>query len=61
MIEDEDQAEPALTWWGRLTDAERGAWADRVGRTFDAGGMTVPRREADLARAAFEAHAQSAQ
>ena len=56
LIEDGDQAEPALTWWGRLTDAEREAWADRVGRTFEAGGMVVPRREADLARAAFAAH-----
>ena len=25
-----------------------------MGRTFEAGGLTVPRREADLARAAFE-------
>lgn len=53
MIEDEPQAEAALTWWGTLTDAERGAWADQVGRSFTAGGMTVPRREADIARAAF--------
>jgi hypothetical protein len=53
MIEDK-QPEPALTWWGRLTDAERGTWTDKVGRTFEAGGMVVPRRDADIARAAFE-------
>jgi hypothetical protein len=27
-----------------------------VGRTFEAGGMVVPRPAADLARAAFAAH-----
>ena len=53
MIENEPQTEPALTWWGKLTDAERAGWADIVGRTFDAGGRTIPRREADIARAAF--------
>jgi len=52
MIPDEPQAEPALTWWGQLTDAERQAWGDRAGRTFEAGGRVVARREADLARAA---------
>ncbi len=52
MIPDEPQAEPALTWWGRLTDAEREGWGDRAGRTFEAGGRVVPRREGDLARAA---------
>ena len=52
MIPDEPQAEPALTWWGRLADAERQAWGDRAGRTFEAGGRVMPRREADLARAA---------
>ncbi len=52
MIPDEPQAEPALTWWGRLTDAERESWGDKAGRTFEAGGRVVPRREADLARAA---------
>lgn len=54
MIEDEPQVEPALTWWSRLTDVERETWADTVGRTFEAGGRTVPRRDADIARAAFE-------
>ena len=61
MIEMPEQAEPALTWWGDLTEAERDAWADRVGRTFEAGGMVVPRREADLARAAYEVYVQAAQ
>ena len=62
MIADagEDQPEPALTWWGGLADAEREGWADRVGRTFEAGSMVVTRREADLARAAFAAHAAAA-
>ncbi len=55
MIEDEPKSEPALTWWSRLTDAERETWADTVGRTFEAGGKTIPRRDADIARAAFEA------
>ena len=59
MIADagEPQPEPALTWWDGLTDAERDGWADRVGRTFEAGGMVMTRRKADLARAAFTAHA----
>lgn len=53
MIEDA-QPKSALTWWGGLTDAERDAWTDEVGRTFEAGDMVVPRRDADIARAAFE-------
>lgn len=59
MIGDEDRPgdppEPALVWWDSLADAERDAWAEQVGRTFEAGGMVIPRREADLARAAFAA------
>ena len=54
MIENRPQAEPALTWWGRLTDADRETWTDTVGRTFEAGGRTIPRRDADIARAAFD-------
>ena len=59
MIEDEDQTDPALTWWGRLRHDERETWAERVGRTmiFDMPGgerRTQPRREADIARAAYE-------
>ncbi len=53
MIEDQDQAEPALTWWGRLTSSERDEWAELVGRTFKAGGKTYPRRDTDIARKAF--------
>ena len=60
MIEDHDQPEPALTWWRGLTDAERGNWADHVGRTFEAGGQTYPRREADIARTAYEEIAEDA-
>ena len=56
MIEDEVQADPALTWWGSLADSERATWSERVGRTFEAGGMIVPRRDADLARASHAAH-----
>ena len=54
MIEDHDQPEPALTWWHGLTDTERNNWADHVGRTFEAGGQTYPRRETDIARTAYE-------
>jgi plasmid replication initiation protein len=53
MIEDEPQQDEALDWWGRLTSTERDTWADRVGRTFQAGGGTFTRREADVARAAY--------
>ena len=58
MIEDHDQPEPALTWWHGLTDAEREDWADRMGRTIQQEGpggkvYTMPRREADIARAAY--------
>ena len=49
-----DEAEHALMWWGQLTQTERDDWGERVGRTFEAGGMIVPRRDADIARAAFE-------
>ena len=54
MIEDQEQPEPALTWWHGLTDSERDNWADKVGRSFEAGGKTYPRRGADIARAAFK-------
>lgn len=56
MIDIEPQTEPALSWWGQLTDKERRQWADHVGRTFQAGDQTFPRRDADIARAAFERH-----
>ena len=63
IIEDEEQAEPALTWWGKLTDAKREEWADRVGRVLRTEGpggkiFTAPRREADIAREAFSEHAE---
>ena len=59
MIEVHDRPEPALTWWHGLTDAVRNDWAGRVGRTIRQEGpggriVTTPRREADIARAAFE-------
>ena len=61
LIVAESQAEPALSWWHGLTHAERETWADRVGRTFKAGSLTVPRRETDLARVAFSAQEQRVQ
>ena len=54
QAEPETGPEPALAWWAVLSEPEREGWADAVGRTFEAGGMTIPRREADLARMAFE-------
>ena len=60
LIGDTSQTEePALTWWGTLTDAEREAWSDKVGRTITLDGpggqsMTHQRREADIARAAHK-------
>lgn len=58
IIEGEEQADPALTWWGKLRNAEREEWADRVGRVLRTEGpggkiFTTPRREADIAREAF--------
>ena len=58
MIEDQEQATPALAWWLGLTDDERDGWADRVGRTFQVEGpngttFTTTRREADIAEKAF--------
>jgi len=63
IIEDEEQADPALTWWGKLRNAEREDWADRVGRilrTEGPGGkiFTAPRREADIAREAFSEYSE---
>ena len=54
QAEPETGPEPALAWWAGLSEPKREGWADAVGRTFEAGGMTIPRREADLARMAFE-------
>lgn len=45
--------DPAVAWWDGLTEAEREAWADRAGRTFEAGGFVKTRRKGDLARAAY--------
>lgn len=59
MIEGEPQEDVALDWWGALTSAERDAWSDEVGRTINAGGWTVPRRESDIARAAYQVFIQT--
>lgn len=53
MIVIEDQVEPALSWWGKLTEKERRRWSEQVGRTFEVGGQVFDRREADIARTAF--------
>jgi hypothetical protein len=61
MIEDNEQNDPALTWWGKLRNSERESWADRVGRTIQIDGpggktMTTTRRDADIARSAYTQH-----
>lgn len=61
MIEDTPQGDPARAWWHGLTDAERKAWGDRAGRTFEAGGRTYPRNERDIAHAAYAMHGKGAQ
>jgi hypothetical protein len=48
------QDDPARRWWESLTETERATWADKAGRTFEAGGRTIPRNDRDLARAAYE-------
>ncbi|WOI58075.1 replication initiation protein [Palleronia sp. LCG004] len=58
MIEEQEQTEPALTWWGNLTDAKREEWAKPVGRTFELEGpngqkINHTRRQADIARNSF--------
>lgn len=53
ILEDTPQRDTAHTWWTGLTDTQRGAWADRAGRTFEAGGRQITRNERDLARAAY--------
>ncbi|WP_339915798.1 replication initiation protein [uncultured Brevundimonas sp.] len=53
ILEDTPQHDTAQTWWTGLTDAQREAWADRAGRTFEAGGRQITRNERDLARAAY--------
>lgn len=55
MIEQSPKQEDlARAWWDGLSDTERAVWADKAGRTFDAGGRTIPRNDRDLARAAYE-------
>ena len=44
----------ARAWWDGLSDTERAVWAGKAGRTFEVGGLTIPRNERDLARAAYE-------
>ena len=58
MFPDEAQSDPALEWWGGLTNAERDAWADHVGRIIhledrDGKVIAATRREADIAREAY--------
>ena len=56
MIEDTPQPTDALTWWHSLTATNRDKWAERAGRTFEAGGKVYTRNERDLARAAYDLH-----
>lgn len=60
MIEDTPQGDPVRSWWNSLTNAERQAWSDRAGRTFEVGGKTYPRQERDIARAAYALHNEAA-
>lgn len=48
------QDDLARVWWESLSDTERAVWADKAGRTFEAGGRTIPRNDRDIARAAYE-------
>lgn len=51
MIDDEPQGHVALDWWGALTDADREAWSDKVGRMIS--GTNFARRETDIAKDAY--------
>ena len=48
-----NQENLARTWWDSLSDTDRAMWADRAGRTFEAGGRTITRNDRDLARVAY--------
>ena len=50
------QPDPALTWWNGLADAEREAWKDQVGRTFDTGADVLPRKDGSMAQDAYALH-----
>ena len=52
----EPPANPALTWWNGLTPAEHEAWKDRVGRTFKAGDLIVPRKDEHMTQDAYAMH-----
>ena len=49
----EDQKEAAELWWNRLPDAEREAWADRVGREAEIGGVMQARPARIIRELAF--------
>lgn len=46
--------DPARTWWTELSENQQQEWADKAGRTFEAGGKAYTRNERDLARAAHK-------
>lgn len=56
MIKDQPQLTEALAWWHGLTDQDREAWADLVGRIADLGLGPQARRERDIATEAHKAH-----
>lgn len=54
MIEQTSNQETVVRkWWDSLSESERETWRDQAGRTFEAGGRTYPRKERDLAHAAY--------
>ena len=55
----EDPKEAARLWWAQLSDKEREAWAERIGRTAEIGGMIRPRPERIIREMAFEANRQT--
>lgn len=52
MLEDEPDA--AQLWWNKLSEQDREYWADKVGRVKQMGDYRLDRREADIARDAYE-------
>lgn len=57
LIEKENP-HPHLEWWELLGEDARNSWADKVGRTIEAGGRSFPRKKADIALEAFEVWSQ---
>lgn len=56
IVDSVKATEPALSWWQGLAEDERSRWGDTVGRAFEVAGQKYPRKEADIARKAYEQH-----